>query len=90
MGGFKFRRQYIIENFIVDFYCDEMKLVIEIDGDVHGYKNKAEHDKRKEDFLKARGYEVARYTNYEIYNNLENVLEDLLRKCEERKRENII
>lgn len=87
IGGFKFRRQHNIENFIVDFYCDEIKLIIEIDGDVHGYKQKKIDDKERQNILENKGYKIVRYTNYEVFSNLNGVLEDILIKCEELKKQ---
>lgn len=84
IGGFKFGRQHNIGKFIVDFYCDEIKLIIEIDGDVHVYQK--EQDKKRQIFLENRGLRIIRYTNYEIRANLMGVLEDILRKCEELKK----
>jgi len=47
MLGFKVRRQFVIGNYIIDFYCPELKLAIEIDGDVHHYSDKKMTDKAK-------------------------------------------
>lgn len=80
LGGFKFRRQYYIGNFIVDFYCSEVNLIIEIDGDVHGYAERTQKDKIREEFLRSKNFEIVRYNNNKVYNNLENVLEDILDK----------
>ena len=52
-GGFKFRRQYAIDRFIVDFYCVKAQLVIEVDGPIHEYKR--ESDSVREEHLKTRG-----------------------------------
>jgi very-short-patch-repair endonuclease len=84
----KFRRQHNIEKYIVDFYCEKINLIIEIDGDVHGYANKIQEDKTREEFLKNKGFNIIRYANNEIYNNLENVMEDLWIKCEKLKDDN--
>jgi len=86
IGGFKFKRQYNIGKFIVDFYCDEIKLIIEIDGDIHAYQK--EEDKKRQLFLENRGLRIIRYTNNEVKTNLLGVLEDILRKCEELKKSN--
>ncbi len=86
MGDVKFRRQHSIGKFIVDFYCSELNLIVEIDGDVHIYQRK--DDKIREIFLENRGLKIIRYTNYEVRTNLIGVLEDILRKCEELKKGN--
>ena len=85
LANFKFRRQHNIGRFIVDFYCDENKLIIEIDGDVHAYVEREKYDEEREKILESEGFKIVRYTNYEVYNNLDGVLEDILRKCEKLK-----
>lgn len=77
----KFRRQHNIKNFIVDFYCDEIKLIIEIDGDVHANEKQENYDKNRQCILESMGFKMTRYTNDEVFNNLEGVLEDILRRC---------
>lgn len=83
LGGFKFRRQHGLANYIVDFYCEELKLVVELDGDLHGYAGKMVSDKTKEAFLMGRSFKVVRYTNLDVYENLDGVLNDLLVRCSE-------
>ena len=75
--GFKFRRQHGIGPYIVDYYCPERSLVIEIDGDVHAYEKQIKKDFLREKYLKKRGLQVVRYTNQEVLKNLEGVLENL-------------
>jgi very-short-patch-repair endonuclease len=82
-GGFKFRRQHDIDAFIVDFYCAELNLIIEIDGDVHGYDAKARRDQERESALRDMGYDIVRYSNRDVYDNLDGVLEDLRIRCED-------
>ena len=76
--SFKFRRQHAIGSFIVDFFCPEQLLVVEIDGDVHAEKTKITKDRQRERRLRSLGLQVIRYTNYEVLNNLDGVLEHLL------------
>jgi len=73
----KFRRQHGIGPYVVDFYCSTNKIVIEVDGDTHGEEIEKIKDKRKEDFLCSLGIRVIRYTNREIMQNLDGVLENL-------------
>jgi len=75
--GFKFRRQFGIGKYIVDFYCPQLKLAIEIDGATHGTEDELERDKTKEDFLISLGVKLKRYLNVELKNCPEGVLEDL-------------
>ena len=73
--GKKFRRQVSIGPYIVDFYCPEMKLIIELDGDSHFIDDGQEKDIRRDAFLSGNGFRVLRFTNTEIYDNLEQVVE---------------
>jgi len=83
LGGFKFRRQHQIDHFIVDFYSPELCLIIEIDGDVHADPQQAEYDRMRQTELESRGFTVVRYTNNEVRENLEGVLSDILKTCED-------
>jgi very-short-patch-repair endonuclease len=74
-NGHKFLRQKPIGPYIADFYCAELKLVIEIDGDSHAVH--ADYDARRTAFLENRGLRVLRYANSDILNNLSGVYEHL-------------
>jgi len=76
VNGCKFRRQYSIGKYIVDFYCPEYRLVIEIDGDSHyGDVEARTGDFARQKYIESLGLKVLRFTNLEIYNNLQLVLE---------------
>jgi very-short-patch-repair endonuclease len=75
--GLKFRRQHGIGPYIVDFYCPEQSLVIEVDGDSHADADQIVKDRQREKYLRSRGLRVIRYINDDILKNLEGVLEDL-------------
>ena len=66
--GLKFRRQHVIEGFVVDFYCMEYKLAIEIDGPIH-LKQK-HYDELRQDLIESKGITFARVTNNEIKQNM--------------------
>ncbi len=70
--GLQFRRQQVIDGFIVDFYCHAMGLVLEIDGGVHA--EQAVYDRQRDQVLTAHGLRVMRFTNDEIAHNLPSVL----------------
>lgn len=74
---YKFRRQYSIGNYIADFYCPELKLVVEIDGGQHCEKENIEKDLERTKYFEDLGMKVKRYNNIEIKNNLAGVMEDL-------------
>ena len=75
--GYKFRRQYSIGSYVVDFYCPQFKLVIEIDGGTHISKQAAVYDKQRQEYLESLGLIVKRYSSQLIANNLDEVLIDL-------------
>jgi len=75
--GFKFRRQTGIGPYIVDFYSYDLKLVIEVDGDSHGSNKAKNYDLRRDKYMKENGIKVLRFTNNEVMNNIEGVLERL-------------
>ena len=73
--GFKFRRQHPVDKFIVDFYCHDVKLAIEIDGGQHAEGAQSLYDKRRTAQLESKGIKVLRFWNNEVLQNLEGVLE---------------
>ena len=77
-ANYKFLRQKPLDNFIVDFYCAELMLAIEIDGDSH--IRRKEYDILRSEKLKAHSIKVIRYTNDEIMFNLEGVYKDLKKR----------
>ena len=85
--GYKFRRQHPIDRFIVDFYCAEAKLCIEIDGGSHFEKEQEEYDKARTEFLEALGYQVVRYTNNDVRYNIHAVVDEIIRTAEKRLQE---
>ena len=66
MLGLKFRRQQVIDGLIVDFYCDELRLVIEIDGPVHKLPERSEYDLARARYLETHGLRVIRLVNDEV------------------------
>ena len=75
--GLKFRRQHPIDIFIADFYCHEKKLVIEVDGEIHNQNDNKDYDKSRTDELDNHGLKVIRFTNLEVINNVQEVLEKI-------------
>jgi len=61
MDGFKFRRQHPAGPFILDFYCPDLKLRIEVDGDQHGRDEGVVHDRNRDAYLKDRDIEILRF-----------------------------
>jgi isoleucyl-tRNA synthetase len=77
LDGYKFRREHVIGDFIVDFACLSKKLVIEVDGGYHNEENQIEFDKMRSDFLNEKGFKVIRFTNEEVLYNFEKTLETI-------------
>jgi very-short-patch-repair endonuclease len=74
---YKFLRQKPIDNYIVDFYCSELRLVIEIDGDSHA--ETVEYDAVRTKVLESLGLRVVRFTNNEVLGNIEGIYEELIK-----------
>jgi very-short-patch-repair endonuclease len=79
-GGCQFYRQATISNFIVDFYCPAAKLVIEIDGGQHYYGDQLQDDDVRDHHLASLGLIVLRYSNLEVLQNIDLVLEHIYEK----------
>ena len=77
----KFRRQHVIKPYIVDFYCHEIGLVIELDGSQHRTDDAIEYDAERTKFLEALGLTVVRYCNHEALGQADVVLGDLWGVC---------
>lgn len=74
LKGFKFRRQHPMNGFILDFYCPELKLAIEIDGQVHQNSYQIAYDKERTENLQEVGISILRFWNSEIINELPSVI----------------
>ncbi|MCH8010450.1 MAG: type I restriction endonuclease subunit R [Candidatus Marinimicrobia bacterium] len=73
----KFRRQHQILNYIVDFYCHSLKLIIECDGKIHDQKDQKEKDEFRDNQLKTVGFKILRFSNKEILEETESVLKTI-------------
>ena len=74
---YRFRRQFPIGQYIVDFICREKKIIIEIDGGQHNEQQNIKYDNKRTEYLNSEGYKVVRFWNNEIDNNIEGVYERL-------------
>jgi very-short-patch-repair endonuclease len=84
LGGFGFLRQRTIGNYIVDFMCKELKLVIEVDGYSHNFKT--EEDEKRDKVLQESGFTVLRFSDKEVMHDLPNVQRTLEAFIESRSR----
>ncbi len=83
--GYKFRRQHGIGKYIVDFYCPHATLAIELDGVTHYTDEQIAYDKEKEGFIRAKGIQVLRFTNEDVYKRIDIVLEAILVEIEKQE-----
>lgn len=78
LGGFKFRRQHGIGPFVLDFYCSEVKLAVELNGSVHDNPARAEYDRERQEYLAALGLRVVRFSNGEVLREPNRIAESLM------------
>jgi len=77
LNGCRFRRQYGVDSYILDFYCPDLKIAIEVDGDSHFEESAREKDFEREQFLQSLGILTLRFTNQEVFDDLEGILEKI-------------
>ncbi len=77
--GHKFRRQVVLDRYIADFYCAELRLLVEVDGSSHN--GTVERDAARDDWLHLHGYHTLRVTNADVRDNLEGVLIVIAQTC---------
>jgi very-short-patch-repair endonuclease len=83
----RFLRQYGVDQYILDFYCPELKLAIEIDGDSHFMIGAEDQDKARQEYIEAFGIQFLRFTNEDVCKNIDGVCQTVYNKIEElRKR----
>ena len=77
LSGLKFFRQYSIGLYILDFYCPEMRLAIEVDGGQHGEEKNRKYDEKRTEYLAKDNIKVLRFWNNDVLKNTEAVLEKI-------------
>ena len=80
----RFRRQYVIGNYIADFYCHKAKLVVELDGSQHYDPMEQENDRKRTAYMESQGLLVLRFTNLEVLRQFRNVCEAIDLAVKER------
>src|SRR5579875_1484459 len=75
LAGRKFRRQHPVEPYVLDFYCHELQLAVELDGGQHNTPEGRQHDEKRSEFLTAKGIRVLRFWNHDVIQDTEVVLE---------------
>ncbi len=87
LEGLKFRRQHAVGRFVLDFYCRECRLAVELDGGQHSEAAHWRRDDTRTAFLERKGVAVLRYSNLEVLQETEAVLEYLRRRAVARRRQ---
>ena len=77
LDGLGFRRQVPMGRYIADFVCHAARIVVEVDGESHGFESRQQHDKSRDAWFTAQGYQVLRFSNEDVLTNLEGVLEGI-------------
>jgi very-short-patch-repair endonuclease len=80
LSGWKFRRQFPIDHFIVDFFCADAHLIIELDGGQHAVRTDADTNRTR--ILEAMGYLVLRFWNNDVMKNIDGVTEEIMAALE--------
>ena len=75
--GFKFRRQHPYSIYILDFYCHSLKLVIEVDGNIHDLDKVKENDKHREELIQKDGLTIIRFENKQVEQSLQQVIKQV-------------
>jgi len=79
LGGYKFRRQYGVGAYVLDFYCPKLKLAIEINGDSHFDYKAVKYDIQRQRYIESFGIRFLRFTNIDIYENIDEVAAEILK-----------
>ena len=77
VGGWKFRRQQGIGPYVLDFYCPELRLCVELDGSSHDYR--FEYDEQRTAFLDEQGIRVVRFRNEQVWTSIDGVVAEIVR-----------
>jgi very-short-patch-repair endonuclease len=87
MKGYSFHRQWPMFGYIADFYCNPLKLVIEVDGPIHDTPEQVEHDRVRDAALHGKGMRILRLTNEDVIQHLQSAIEAIELVVEEIERE---
>jgi len=77
MLGYKFRRQYGVDQYVIDFYCPELKLAIEVDGECHFTAPATEHDRKRQKYIETFGIRFLRVMSTDVLSNLHGMLHEI-------------
>jgi very-short-patch-repair endonuclease len=83
-SGYKFRRQHPLGDYYLDFFCEEAKLAIELDGSQHGDPFQQTHDAKRAQFLNLRGIKVLRFWNSHLRRNAQSIRDTIFYELQKR------
>ena len=78
LSNHKFRRQYSVGPYVLDFYCPNLKLAIEVDGATHATAKEITYDQTRQKYIESFGIRFLRFTNIDVYENVDGVVEEIL------------
>lgn len=84
MNGRKFRRQHPVQPYILDFFCHDLRLGLELDGSQHRTEEGQERDAARASFLSKQGIQLLRFTNHDVLTNLDGVLLRIWKATDDR------
>jgi very-short-patch-repair endonuclease len=84
LAGFKFARQEPVGPFVADFVCRDARLVVKVDGATHSADEEVARDRKREAYLRSRGYRLVRVCNDDVYRKLDDVLATIIAALEGR------
>jgi very-short-patch-repair endonuclease len=88
MNGLKFRRQYSVNQYVIDFFCPELKLAIEVYGDSHYGSLTEKYDNERQKYIESFSIHFMRFINDDVYNNIDGVLQTIYDWTERYKDKN--
>jgi len=78
LRGLKFGRQHPFGRYVADFYCAELRLIVEIEGGIHDEAGQLEYDRKRFEEMELRGLRILRFANSEVLNNTEGILQQIV------------
>ncbi|RYY39577.1 MAG: endonuclease domain-containing protein [Chitinophagaceae bacterium] len=83
IDGFKFRRQHVVDRYIPDFICIDVRLIVEVDGSIHEEEEQRKYDLERTSDLEALGFKLIRFTNEQVLEHTRVVLDEIRRALHE-------
>lgn len=87
--GYRFRRQYGIDNYVVDFCCPKLRFAVEIDGKTHDFPDQIIYDKKRQEYIESLGIKVKRFYSEDIFEDIDCVVEQIKCLCEKLDKERL-